>query len=160
MKLFILALVGLFSSPTFAKGLEAMYFVPVSQDLAPFSRFNVKIDEPYIGSSSDTLAYTFPEELTGAPALSVQLKRTPGTPNDWESPVMKASCAEFGNTFTCNMYLVKDSTGKLAADLSVDKTAKILSLKNLSPSDFSQQLLVVEKFLASEPAGILTYKFN
>jgi hypothetical protein len=160
MKLFILALAGLFSSPAFAKGLEAMYFVPVSQDLAPFSRFNVKIDEPYVGTSSNTLAYTFPEELTGSPALSVQLKRTPGTVNDWESPVMRASCAELEKTFTCNMYLVKTPAGNLVAPLSVDNTAKVLSLKNLSPTDFAQQLLVVEKFLSSEPAGILTYKFN
>lgn len=161
MKILFVALTTLIlAGSALASDIEAIYVVPVPQELAPFSRFAVKVSEPYAGDTTDTLAYTFPEELTGAPALSVVLKRTPGTPNDWESPMMKASCAEVDSVFTCNMYLTKNANNTLVAPLSVAGAANVLSMKNLAPMDLVKQLLVVEKFLSSEPAGILTYKFS
>lgn len=101
---------ALFLQNAFAKKgeipTEADYVVPTPKELVAHSRFKIKIQLPYEGSSTQTISYTFPPELTGIVDHVITLKRV-GTSNDWESPEMTAACTESDEVFSCNIYLVK-----------------------------------------------------
>lgn len=84
----------------------ADYTVPTTAELVPYSRFKVKIVNPYSGDDSQTISYIFPADLTGIENQTITLKRIAGT-NNWESPEMTASCVESGELFSCNIYLTK-----------------------------------------------------
>lgn len=165
-----------------AKSDEADYSVPVPPELSAFAEFTVKINQPYVGPSTTQISYTFPKELTGDPALTVTLKRVPGTINDWESPQMTARCEEANEVFTCEMHLVKQTENALravnpllnlgasafgaqpalaqAVAIDKDNVVEFLTASAVSAAALRSQLDVLDIFLSSEPAGILTYEFE
>lgn len=183
---YFLPVILFISNPTLAKGETdsdtfAEYTVPTSADLIDFSRFHVKINQPYIGDASNTLSYTFPEELTGNPPLTVNLKRIPGTKNSWESPELTAHCTTVDDWFSCNIYLNK-SVPKANKSMSLvdlfngaaitktplasstpfinkQKVIDFLTQNAVSAQSLQQQIDVLDQFLSSEPAGILSYEF-
>jgi hypothetical protein len=162
---------------------QADYVVPAPSELDSYSHFKIKVNKAYSGVTTDTLSYTFPKELTGNPPLTVELKRIPGTENDWMSPEMTALCSAENQMFSCEMHLNKIVppatmmdlqsvfTGNIATKSNaasaglvpfIDKNNVIdfLSQKALSPQDLQNKLDVLDLFLSSEPAGILSYPFS
>lgn len=192
MKRILFTVTSLIFSFAIAKGgepiTEAEYTVPTSAELIDYSRFIVKINQAYTGDTTKVISYTFPEELTGSPALTVTLSRVPGTKNDWESPEMKASCTTVGDWFSCNIYLNKTQvtetsqqpkmlnltnlfTGNTihakasplaAAATAINKNNVVDFLTKSAPSAdvLKKQIEVLDQFLKSEPAGILSYEFE
>lgn len=105
----LLVSILLLQQTAFAKGEipdEADYVVPTTAELVAYSRFKIKIQKPYLGDVTDTIAYTFPAELTGVENQVVTLTRI-GKTNNWESPEMTAACTESEDLFSCNIYLKK-----------------------------------------------------
>lgn len=168
---------------------EAKYEVPAPEELEDFAKFKVKINQAYTGADSETISYTFPEELTGTPALTVTLKRVPGTENSWEGREMTAECFEDSDLFTCEMFLIKKPVaqpGATVVDIGsvfsgnmvmksaaapefetfIDKDNVVNFLNTnavalaLPPNHLKNQLFILDKFLSNEPAGILSYKFS
>ncbi len=163
----------------------AEYTVPVPDNLVEYSRFFVKINKPYGGDNTQSISYTFPEELTGFPPLTVNLKRIPQTQNSWESPELTAHCTTLESWFSCNIHLKKQSalaqnltqkasvlqgllggtpflvpqTQARAIAINKDNVVEFLTSSAISPKMLQGQLDVLDIFLSSEPAGILSYEF-
>lgn len=160
-KIFLLFL--LLANQGFAKGApetQADYIVPVAANLVPYSRFKVDIVKPYIGDATKEISYIFPKELTGDPALQVNMKLVSMDTNlnlsEWDSPEMSATCTADDERVTCNMY-VKKSAGRF---LDTSKAIDFLTKTSTNPSTLQSQIEVLESFIKKEPGGILTYEFE
>jgi hypothetical protein len=168
---------------SFAKGADttAEYIVPTSPDLVPYSRFQVEIVKPYTGDASTEISYIFPKELTGDPALQVNFKLVEMDAENkvsrWDAKEMTAVCTDNGEDVKCNMYLKKitpmfrQSRMLQLANLNfsslrgtpvLDATKAVDFIKNsgFSKDVMDAKLSVLDKFLSSEPAGILSYSYN
>jgi hypothetical protein len=163
MKVFLMSL--LLASACLANGADqkASYVVPTAQHLVEFSRFDVEIVKSYTGVSSDEISYLFPKELTGDPALQVNFKRTSSDLETgvslWDAKEMTATCTDDGKTVLCNMYLKKTLRGmKTILDPSGAKS--FIMGSGLPQNIISAKLEVLDQFLDSEPAGILSYEYN
>lgn len=174
---------GVCAQTAFAKGsLIAEYTVPTPMDLVEYSRFEIPINKPYTGAGTQSISYTFPEELTGSPALTVTLQKIAGTDNMWDSPLMTASCTTVNDWFSCNIYLKKTQTtepqpvldlsnlvGRISpretprmVPIGIDRSQVLQFLNQNAPSPeaLEKQIKVLDQFLDSEPAGILSYEFD
>jgi len=179
MKTILFSLTILLGFTVFA-AQEADYVVPVPKDLADLANFKVKIVQPYAGDTTEAISYTFPEDLTGTPPLTVTLRRVAGTENSWESQEMRAECSEQGDLFTCNMFLNRKPAvpakmvglanvfgGTVASadpvnDTYINKESALAFISNnsVSAQEFQQKKDILDWFLSSEPAGVLSYHFT
>lgn len=176
-------ILSLFSALSFAKGADttAVYIVPTSPELVPYSRFEVEIVKPYTGESSSEISYIFPKELTGDPALQVNFKLVEMDAENkvsrWDAKEMTAVCTDNGEDVKCNMYLKKVPSlvrqtnmfqfanfnlSQFRATPILDSTKAVDFIKNsgLSKDVMNAKLSVLDQFLSSEPAGILSYSYN
>ncbi len=179
---FLSILLPVLAAPlSYAKGADttASYIVPTPSHLVEYSRFQVEIVKSYAGISSSEISYVFPKELTGDPGLRVDFKRVSGNQDTgvslWEAPEMTATCTDDGEQVQCNIYLKKtplvgeQSLFQLSS-LGQDLRASVPLLNSTKAKDFllnsglPQQIIdakldVLDQFLDSEPAGILSYEY-
>lgn len=155
-------LLTLFTLPALADTYvptQAHYKVPVTApELLPFSQFTVTIDQPYQDPSTQTIAYTFPKELTGNPPLSITMNRVPGSSTAWTGPVVKAECTDLAPVFQCSMNFADGVVPQDVVNLS--KVNEFLMSEGKSLVDIHLQLQVAQEFLSSEPIGTLTYTYQ
>ncbi len=171
----------LLGSISFAKGADttAHYIVPTPAELVEHSRFEVEIVKSYAGSSSTEISYVFPKELTGDPGLLVQFKKITGNEDTgvsfWEAEQMTAACTDDGERVQCNVYLKKTPVGRAQALFQFplvqqdfrssvplfdsSKAKDFLVNSGLPKQILDAKLNVLDKFLSSEPAGILSYEY-
>ena len=153
----------------------AEYIVPTPPELVGYSRFEVGIVKSYSGQSSTEISYIFPKLLTGDPALVVKFQRTgteSGPTTHWDSDVMEAVCTDNGKRISCNIYLkkapefaTKTAFGFTQAQfltplLNSSGAIDFINKSGLSPEAQAAQLAVLDKFMSSEPGGILSYDYN
>ncbi len=179
MKILILSLlICIFSNTVFAKNGEpdskAIYIVPTLPEYVEYSRFEVKIIKPYMGDYTQTIAYVFPEILTGDPNLVLEFKRIPGTKNNWENDQMLAHCTTLGDSFSCNISFKRDKTTQwinwhrmlipmaVASPVSLSKEKSIshLSAMGLTGEPLMAFSNVIDEWFSNEPGGILVYDFQ
>ncbi|MBY0385774.1 hypothetical protein K2X05_11515 [bacterium] len=179
----IFSMLNLFCVMSFAKGADttATYIVPTSPELVPYSRFEVEIVKPYTGETSSEISYIFPKELTGDPALQVNFKLIEMDEDSkvsrWDAKEMTAVCTDNGEDVKCNMYLKKSpsiiqqsrmfqfanfdlSQFRATPILDSTKAVDFIKKSGFSKDVMDAKLSVLDKFLSSEPAGILSYSYN
>ncbi len=187
MDLFLTAFLTLTSAFASEADQMADYVVPTGPELVEHSRFKVGIVQSYAGTSSNEISYVFPPELTGEPALFVkftlvemdQAKRV----SRWDSKEMSAVCTDDGEKVQCNIYVKKEPMARqntfaqlfeeqitpfsgrataLKRKPLMDSTKAVDFIKNSGlPKDvINDKLQVLDKFLSSEPGGILTYEYK
>jgi hypothetical protein len=153
------------TSLSFAQGadLTATYIVPTPEHLLEYSRFNLQIVNPYSGSSSTEISYLFPKDLTGDPALLVDFKRTSinleSGVSQWEAHEMTATCTDDGAHVQCNIYLKKNDLRRSSPLFNATKAKDFINNSGLPKHVIDAKLDVLEQFLSSEPAGLLTYEY-
>lgn len=179
----LFSILNLFCLMSFAKGADttAEYIVPTSAELVPYSRFEVEIVKPYTGDTSNEISYIFPKELTGDPGLQVNFRRvdmdSETKVSHWDAKEMTAVCTDNGEDVKCNMYLKKIPSvvqqsrmfqftnfnlSQFRATSVIDSTKAVDFIKKsgLSKDVMDAKLSVLDQFLSSEPAGILSYSYN
>lgn len=160
----------------------AIYIVPTPPELVPYSRFEVPIVQSYSATSKE-ISYIFPKELTGDPALQVDFQLIEmdqqTKASRWDSPWMEALCTDDGETVNCNIYVKKVPMKRLQtfarglglAQLGLESRAVTPLINSAKAIDFinnsgltadviDAKLKVLDKFLSSEPGGILSYDYN
>jgi hypothetical protein len=151
--------------------------VPTPAHLVEHSRFQVEIVKSYTGISSTEISYIFPKELTGDPGLRVDFKRISGNEDTgvslWEAKEMTATCTDDGEQVQCNVYLKKlpvvreqNLFTSLGQDLrsstpifDFSKAKDFIGKTGLPQQIIDAKLDVLDQFLSSEPAGILSYDY-
>ncbi len=179
---FRLILLPVLAAPFFsanASSTSASYIVPTPAHLVAHSRFQVEIVKSYTGISSTEISYIFPKELTGDPGLRVDFKRLSGKENTgvslWEAKEMTATCTDDGKQVQCNVYLKKMpliqeqsffQLSSLGQDIrsstpvfDFSKAQDFIGKSGLPQNIIDAQLDVLDQFLSSEPAGILSYDY-
>jgi hypothetical protein len=136
---------------------SASYLVPTAKNLEALSHFIVQVNTAYQGSQTTEMSYTFPLELTGVP-LTVSMTRVPGTENDWEGPLMKASCGEIAKIITCAMSFMDVTKSQSLVDRGA--VQNLLIKQGISSVEIADRLKVIEDFISGEPAGVLIYKYR
>lgn len=167
------------TSLSYAKGpdLTASYIVPTPAHLVEHSRFQVEIVKSYAGISSTEISYIFPKELTGDPALRVDFNRISSNEETgvsfWDSKEMTATCTDDGEEVQCNVYLKKAPVVRSLFQLSslgqdlrsssplfdFSKAKDFIGKSGLPQNIIDAKLDVLDQFLSSEPAGILSYDY-
>ncbi len=158
----------------------ASYIVPTEENLVEHSRFEVEIVKPYTGVSTAEISYIFPKALTGDPGLRVDFKRISGNEDTgvslWEANEMTATCTDNASQVQCNVYLKRApplasaqrvfETFSVGLDLQTSaplfdtsKAKDFLKKSGLPQNIIDIKLDVLDKFLSSEPAGILSYEY-
>ncbi|MBY0316380.1 MAG: hypothetical protein K2Q26_12710 [Bdellovibrionales bacterium] len=189
MKSIFCLVVLFFCSISLAKNPKAVYTVPVPQELQAFASFSIEMLGAY-GSDATVISYKLPLRLTGEPAVFVSLTRNSVNKNLWEGTDFRAECADDGEIAVCELFLLnkglilKENLEKYLEKISAQNlpsqtvapemeafmmSAQPFSIspsKNLLPKDIVQkddirkQLSVLDHFLSSEPAGILTQRLS
>ncbi len=177
--LILLPLLAATFSSANAESTNASYIVPTPAHLVEHSRFQVEIVKSYTGISSTEISYIFPKELTGDPGLRVDFKRISGEEDTgvslWEAKEMTATCTDDGKQVQCNMYLKKVPVireqsffqlSSLGQDIRVSapvfdfsKATDFINKSGLPQQIIDAKLDVLDQFLSSEPAGILSYDY-
>lgn len=160
----------------------ATYIVPTPPELVTYSRFAVQIVKTYFTGSKE-ISYIFPKELTGDPALQVDFRLVESDAQTkvsrWDSEPMEAFCTDDSETVSCNIYVKKIPMRRLQTfargleftDLGfgarsmvpmIDATKAIdfINKSGLPADVMDAKLKVLDKFLSSEPGGILTYDYK
>jgi hypothetical protein len=161
---------------------EADYVVPVppelEEQLKDYANFKVKVVKPYAGLATTSITYTFPEELTGHPPLTVTLTRVPGSDTEWQGVEMNASCDEYNDLLTCEIYLNKkpeapakvvDLNSIFSGNMVMKSSQTFINKNNVvnfltanisNKGELKNHLDILDIFLDSEPAGVLSYRFT
>jgi hypothetical protein len=152
-----------------ANAKDALYIVPTAPDLVQFSRFNIRIVEPYENQLTEKISYEFPEILVGQKNKIIEFAKIPGTVNSWQAPEAEAHCSTLADIFSCNIHLNKNVSGgivdagipgEVLVPNALSKDLALENLKNMTmpQNEFLGFTQVVEDFFSNKPAGILMYE--